>query len=199
MPILLGILVTAFLYLVSQYNFALYHTTVEFTTIAISLAIFLLVWNSRKIIDNNYLIFIGVTFVFIAILDFLHTLVYQGVGIFPEPGGALSTRFWIAARYMQAITLLAAPLFIRRNLRLDLVAIVYLLADIIIVASIFIFNIFPATYIGGIGLTPFKIVSEYVISLILIVAIVILYRNRASFDGQVLNNLIIAIFLTIAA
>ena len=198
-PILLGILVTAFLYLVSQYNFALYHTTVEFTTIAISLAIFLLVWNSRKIIDNNYLIFIGVTFVFIAILDFLHTLVYQGVGIFPDSGGALSTRFWIAARYMQAITLLAAPLFIRRNLRLDLVAIVYLLADIIIVASIFIFNIFPATYIGGIGLTPFKIVSEYVISLILIVAIVILYRNRASFDGQVLNNLIIAIFLTIAA
>ena len=82
-PFVIGVLVTVLLWLVSQYNFALYHTTVEFATIAISLAIFLLVWNSRKIIDNNYLLFIGVTFIFIAGLDFLHTLVYQGVGIFP--------------------------------------------------------------------------------------------------------------------
>ncbi|MDD1686029.1 MASE3 domain-containing protein [Methanoregula sp.] len=198
-PLVVVIFVTVFLWLISLYNFALYHTTVEFTTIAISVAIFLLVWKSRKIIDNNYLLFIGVAFVFIAILDYLHTLVYQGVGIFPDGGGTLSTRFWIAARYMQAITLLVAPLFIRRNLRLDLVAIVYLVADIIIISSIFVFRVFPATYIEGLGLTPFKIVSEYVISLLLIASVVLLYRNRDAFDRQVLNNLAIAIFLTIAA
>jgi PAS domain S-box-containing protein len=198
-PFVIGVFVTLFLWLVSQYNFALYHTTIEVTTIAISVAIFLLIWNSRKIIDNNYLLFLGITFVFIAILDFLHTLVYQGVGIFPDGGGALSTRFWIAARYMQAVTLLAAPLFIRRKLRLDLVAIVYLVADILIVSSIFIFRVFPETYIPGVGLTPFKIISEYVIVLLLIASVVLLYRNRESFDREVLNNLVFAIFLTIAA
>jgi PAS domain S-box-containing protein len=191
--------VTVFLWLVSLYNFALYHTTVEFITIAISVAIFLLVWKSRKIIDNNYLLFIGITFVFIAILDFLHTLVYQGVGIFPDGGGALSTRFWIAARYLQAVTFLAAPLFIRRNIRFDLVAITYLAADVVIVASIFIFNNFPVTYIPGTGLTPFKIVSEYIISLLLIASVVLLYHNRTAFDREVFDNLVIAIFLIIAS
>jgi PAS domain S-box-containing protein len=190
---------TLFLWLVSLYNFALYHTSAEFITIAISVAIFLLIWNSRRIIDNNYLLFIGVTFIFIAVLDFLHTLVYQGIGIFPDGGGVLSTQLWIAARYMQAVTLLAAPLFIRRNLRLDLIAIVYLAADILIVASIFIFHTFPATYIPGTGLTPFKVVSEYIISLLLIGSVILLYRNRDTFDRHVLNNLVIAIFLTIAA
>ena len=183
-PVFIGAAVTLFLYLVSKFNFALYHTTVEFTTIAISVAIFLLIWKSRRMIDNNYLLFIGITFVFIAVLDFLHTLVYQGVGIFPDGGGTLSTRFWIAARYMQAITLVAAPLFIRRNLRLDLVAIVYLAADILIVASIFIFHNFPATYIEGVGLTPFKIISEYIISFLLIGSILLLWRNRSSFDRE---------------
>jgi PAS domain S-box-containing protein len=198
-PVGMAVFVTIFLWVISLFNFALYHTTIEFTTIAISVAIFLLVWKSRKIIDNHYLLFIGFTFIFIAILDFLHTLVYQGVGIFPDGGGVLSTRFWIAARYMQAITLLAAPLFIRRNLRLDLVAFIYLVADILVVSSILIFHNFPATYIPGTGLTPLKVVSEYFISLLLIGSILLLWRNRESFDRQVLNNLVIAIFLTIAA
>jgi|GEM_PF-3507571 len=196
-PAIILILIVAFLYAVSKYNFALFHTTVEFATIAIAVAIFLLVWKSRHIVDNNYLVFIGVTFVFIAILDFLHTLAYQGVGIFPNGGGALSTQLWIAARYMQAVTLLAAPLIIRKKPKIDLIAIVYLAADIIIVASIFVYSVFPATYIEGIGLTPFKIVSEYVISVMLVGAVVLLYRNREAFDRHVLNNLVIAIVLII--
>ncbi len=86
-PALLLILVVAILYELSRYNFALFHTAIEFSTIAIAVAIFLLVWKSRRIVQNNYLVFIGISFVFIAVLDFLHTTVYQGVGIFPEGGG----------------------------------------------------------------------------------------------------------------
>jgi PAS domain S-box-containing protein len=191
------ILVIAVLYAVSKYNFALFHTAIEFSTIAVAVAIFLLVWKSRRIVQNNYLVFIGVTFVFIAILDFLHTTMYQGVGILAEGGGTLSTQLWIAARYMQAVTLLAAPLLIWRKLRIDLVAIIYLAADILIVASIIIFRVFPTTYIEGPGLTPFKIISEYIICILLIGAVILLYRNRESFDRQVLDNLVIAIVLTI--
>ncbi len=196
-PAVLLVLVIAILYALSKYNFALFHTAIEFSTIAVAIAIFLLVWKSRHIVQNNYLFFIGVTFVFIAILDFLHTTVYQGVGIFAEGGGTLSTRLWIAARYMQAVTLLAAPLLIRRKLRMDVVAVIYLVADILIVASIFVFNVFPVTYVEGVGLTPFKIISEYIICILLIGAVVLLYRNRDSFDRQVLDNLVIAIVLII--
>jgi PAS domain S-box-containing protein len=198
-PGVLLVIVIAILYAVSRYNFALFHTAIEVSTIAVAVAIFLLVWKSRHIVQNNYLLFIGVTFVFIAFLDFLHTTVYQGVGIFPDGGGTLSTRLWIAARYLQAVTLLAAPLMIRRKLRIDLVAILYLVADIIIVASIFIFRNFPVTFIEGVGLTPFKILSEYIICAMLAGAVILLYRNRESFDRQVLDNLIIAIVLMIVS
>jgi PAS domain S-box-containing protein len=100
---------------------------------------------------------------------------------------------------MEAVTLLAAPLIIRKTPRIDLIALIYLTADIIIVASIFIFNNFPATYIEGVGLTPFKIISEYIICLLLIASVVLLYRSRESFDRQVLDNLVIAIVLTIVS
>ena len=196
---ILLILVIGLLFAVSRYNFALFHTAIEFSTIAVAAAIFLLVWKSRRIVQNNYLVFIGITFIFIAVLDFLHTTVYQGVGIFADGGGTLSTRLWIAARYMQAVTLLAAPLVIRKNVRMDLVAVIYLAADILIVASIFVIKDFPATYIEGVGLTPFKIFSEYIICAMLVGAVILLYRNRESFDRQVLNNLIIAIILTIVS
>ncbi len=195
---IVGFAIIAF-YAVSRINYPLFHTSIEFITIAISVAIFLLVWKSRHILDNGYLVFIGVAFVFIAVIDFLHTVVYQGVGIIPGSGGALSTQLWVAARYLQAVTLLAAPLLIRKKPRFDTIAIIYLVADTIIVASIFVFGIFPATYAEGTGLTPFKIVSEYFISLLLIGAIVLLYRNRTSFDRQVFNNLVIAIALTIVS
>ncbi len=197
-PAVLLILVIAILYSLSKYNFALFHTAIEFSTIAVAIAIFLLVWKSRHIVQNNYLFFIGVTFVFIAILDFLHTTVYQGVGIFAEGGGTLSTRLWIAARYMQAVTLLAAPLLIRRKaadgsqLRSSI--------SLQIFSSSLQFSSsesFLSPYIEGVGLTPFKIISEYIICVLLIGAVVLLYRHSDSFDRQVLDNLVIAIVLTI--
>ena len=37
------------------------------------------------------------------------------MGVFPGAGANLPTQLWLAARYLQAITWLAAPLFIRRR------------------------------------------------------------------------------------
>ena len=56
---------------------------------------------------------------------------------------------------------------------------------------------FPDCYVEGIGQTPFKIASEYVISLVLLVSAVIHYARRERFSPLVLRYLLTAIFFSI--
>ena len=65
-------------------------------------------------------------------------------------------------------------------------------------AAIFSGN-FPDCFIEGQGLTPFKIVSEYLIIVILLAAIGLLVRKRAQFDPRILRTLIGSIVSAIAA
>jgi hypothetical protein len=65
--------------------------------------------------------------------------------------------------------------------------------------SVFYWDIFPASYIQDQGQTTFKIVSEYIISLILIGAIVLLLKKQSLFDPQVLRLLVVSLVLTVAS
>jgi PAS domain S-box-containing protein len=66
-------------------------------------------------------------------------------------------------------------------------------------ASIFWWKIFPVCYIEGVGLTTFKIGSEYVISIFFTVALVLLLRIRGEFEKTVLLLLAGSIVLRTAA
>ncbi|MDD1676671.1 MAG: ATP-binding protein [Methanomicrobiales archaeon] len=193
---IVGIIVM--LFEVSTFNYLLFHSTVEIVTIAISVAIFLLVWKSRRILDNNYLLFIGMVFLFIAIIDFFHTLTYRGMGVFPGVDTNLATQLWLAARYLQAGALLVAPVFASRRFRPDLAIGAFGILAGLALASIFVWGVFPVAYVEGSGLTPFKIMSEYVICGMLILSIGFLYQRREHVEPQVLDLLDVAILLTVA-
>ena len=69
---------------------------------------------------------------------------------------------------------------------------------VLFLASIFVWQVFPSCWVEGSGLTHFKIVSEYLIALILIATILILYLKRNHFDPVVWKFLIAAqAFLTL--
>ena len=68
----------------------------------------------------------------------------------------------------------------------------------LLLASIF-FGIFPECFVEGAGLTLFKRVSEYVISMILMISIFLLYRRREFFDQDVFRLLIASIVVTIGS
>ena len=123
------------------------------------------------ILDNNYLLFVGIAYLFIGGLDLVHTLAYKGMNIFQGYETNLPTQLWIAARYMESLSLLIAPAFLSRRLRADLVLMAYALATCLVLGSVFYWHIFPTCFVEGVGLTPFKKISEYVVSLILIGAI----------------------------
>jgi len=187
------------LYLTSLYSFLLFHTLGELFSISVAFGTFMLAWNSRRFIANNYLLFIGIAYLFIGGVDLIHTLAYKGMNIFTGYGSNLPTQLWIATRYMESISLLIAPFFFTRQLNVQNVILVYGLFTACLLGTIFYWGIFPDCFIEGPGLTPFKKISEYVISLILIAAIVFLARKRNEFDVNVFRLIVVSIVITIAS
>ncbi len=183
----------------SSRNYLLFHTVAELFSIIVACGIFMLAWNSRRFIDNSYFLFIGIAYLFVAGLDLLHALSYSGSGILDEGGADVSTQLWVAARYVQGISLLIAPFLLGRKVRTTYVMIGYAITVALIVEAIFSWNVFPACYIGGTGLTAFKKMSEYAVSLIFVVSAGLLIRRRKEFDGGVLRLLVWSFVMTIAS
>jgi PAS domain S-box-containing protein len=185
------------LYGVSLYSYLLFHSLVEGFSIVIACSIFALLWNSRRIIDNPYLGIIGIAYLFVGGFDFLHTLAYKGMGVFPEHGANLATQLWIAGRYLQGISFVIAPLWMKRTVNYPVFLRVYFFVSAFLVFSIFALGIFPDCYLEGAGMTPFKVSSEYVISSSFGLAIVLLLVRRRDFDPRVLRLLCISLLLSV--
>ncbi|MDO9549692.1 MAG: MASE3 domain-containing protein [Methanoregula sp.] len=186
------------LYLISLQNYILFHGIVELAGIAVAFSIFIIVWNTRRDIKDTFFLIVGISFLFIGSIDLIHTLAYKGMGVFPGNNADLPTQLWIAARYFQSITFLIATLFIGRTITRDrkydaaIIIAACTAACTLLFMSLFVWQNFPPCFIEGSGLTPFKIASEYIISLILIVTISILYHKREHFDPTVWKYLIAA-------
>ena len=187
------------LYWARTYDYLLFHGLAEIFSVVIAAGIFMVVWNSRRLGVNGYFQFIGIACLFAGGLDLVHTLAYKGMGVFRGYDADLATQLWIAARYLQAVSFLLAPLFLTRSLRMEVVVGAYAATIALLLLSIFRWHIFPHCLIEGSGLTAFKINSEYIICLILLAAIVLLYRRRQSFDRGVLHLLIASLAATIAS
>ncbi len=187
------------LYLMSLQGYVLFHTAVELFSIAVAWDIFFIAWNSRRLLANNYLLFLGISYLFVGGIDLLHTLAYKGMGIFSASRSDLASQLWIAGRFVQSASLLIAPLFLGRRLRANLVIAAFSLVSAALLASIFYWKVFPATHLEGVGLTTFKIWSEYGICLILVGAAILLFRQRDRFEPGVFRLLIASMGVTVAS
>jgi signal transduction histidine kinase len=187
------------LYLLSRLNYLLFHSSVEVFSIVITFAIFAIAWNARRMMDCNYLLFIGIACLFVGLVDLLHTLAYSGMGVFHEYGANLATQLWIATRYMLSVSFLAAVFFVNRKFRPSLVIAGYAVVTALLFGSIFYWGNFPTAFTDGVGLTPFKVASEYVISLILLLSIGLLIKKRSEFSGNVVKLMAAAMAVAIAA
>jgi hypothetical protein len=186
------------LYFTTWVNYLLFHSLAEIFSIVVACALFMIAWNSRQYINNPYLLFIGIAYLFIGTIDLLHTLTYKGMPIFTDYD-YYANQLWIVARYMECITLLLAFVFLYtdRLLRPTIVFAAYTFVTALLIASVFYWKIFPQCFIDGLGLTPFKKISEYVICMILVLNIYLLTRTRNKFEPKIFQLLLWSIFCTI--
>ena len=198
LEIIFVLLAIFLVYLTRLYSYLLFHSIAELFSIIIAGGIFLVGWNSRKYMNNSFFLVLGVSSMFIAVIDLIHTLAYSGMNIFTGYDPNLPTSLWIAARYLQAGSCLFASLLIKKTIQPIYLFITYLSVAFILVFLIFA-TLFPVCYIVGIGLTPFKIVSEYIIDIILLVCLLIIIKNRTEFDKKVFSLMISSILATMIA
>ncbi|MCD6288220.1 MAG: SpoIIE family protein phosphatase [Candidatus Hydrogenedentes bacterium] len=198
MTFVYGLLVLGGLCLCTLYNYLLFHSLAEIFSVVVAFGVFMMAWNARRFLGNGYFLFIGIAFLFIGGMDVIHTLAYKGMGVFPNDSD-LTIQLWIAARYVHSVSLLAAIWFIRHRFRTSLVFATYTIVVALLFGSIFYWHVFPSCYVEGVGLTRFKINSEYVICAVMLLSIYLLFRSREQFDRNVFTLLAASITVNIAS
>lgn len=143
------------------------HTLLEFFAISISIMIFSLGWSIRKESESDHSPIIGCIFLAVALFDLAHTLSYAGMpALITENTPDKSIDFWLAARFLTAMALLAlAVLPTHKRLRkpLHYISLLLILIAVTIFSYIVIYYhaLLPNTFIPGSGLTTFKVNAEY--------------------------------------
>ncbi|MGP8282818.1 MAG: MASE3 domain-containing protein, partial [Desulfomonilaceae bacterium] len=195
--IVIGVATLVALYVARMDSYLLFHSLAELFSIAVVGGLFAVTWASRYVLKNNYLLLLGISYLFVAGFDLLHTLAYEGMGVFPQYGPNLSPQLWICARSIESGSLLIAPFFLKRRLPTGILFLVLTALSALLLGSIFYWKNFPVCFIEGVGLTRFKIISEYAICAILAVALALLLKHGDSFDKRVLKLVALSIIVTI--
>lgn len=188
-------------------TFLLFHTVIEVFSAAVAWCVFALTWNTRihRTGANGFFLLLGIACLFVGGLDLIHSLAYKGMNVFPGYDANLATQLWMAARYLQSLSFLAAAglLLLQQSgwMKLSSQAGYWLLAGYAVITALLLAAIFtrlfPVCFIEGSGLTPFKRVGEYVICVILAAAAVLLRRCHRSLDPEMQRFLMIAIVVSI--
>ncbi|MHC1725859.1 MAG: MASE3 domain-containing protein [Syntrophobacteraceae bacterium] len=195
--LLLGLSILAGLLWIGLRDYLLFHSLIEIFTVIIGWGIFVVAWNARALVQNGYLLFLGVAYLFVGFVDLVHMLSYKGMGVFPAYDANLPTQLWIITRYLESLSLLIAPFFIGRKIRAGFLFAVYTAIAALALLAVFEWRIFPDAFIEGVGLTPFKKASEYAICLILLGSLFTLSIKRSEFNPRIYLLLVSSVAITI--
>ncbi len=196
--VLILCILTIFLVLSLKHSYLLFHIFVELFSVVIAFSLFTITWNSRKNLDNQYLFFIGIAALFIGILDTFHVVTYEGMNIFPGQK-FYANQFWLATRFIESLAILIGFVFLKREKKInqDLFFVILSVITLLIILSILYWEIFPVCYIKNVGQTKFKIFSEYLIILILILSLILLNNNKHYFQRNTFKLLVWSIVFAI--
>lgn len=175
-----------------QVHYLLFHTLAEFFSIIIAGTALVVATTSFRFTRNHFAVYVAVVIGWCAALDLIHTLTYKGMHLAGVDDANVPTQFWVAARFIQALALLVSPLFLRRRVAISFLHAGF--AGLALAVSLWIFGGgFPAAFVEGQGLTPFKIFSEYVIIALLAASCVLLWRQRGLMPRRLFVSMLLAL------
>jgi PAS domain S-box-containing protein len=198
----IAILLLLMLYHISSNNYLLFHCITEIASIVIGFSIFIITKNTYKFSQNDNFLFLGSAFAIVSSIDILHVLAYKGMGVFATNTANLPTQLWIIAKYLQSAAFIIFCIRLhgkRKLLKIQYITTAFYMLAGVLLLTVFVWDVFPVCYIEGVGLTRFKIISEYVISSLLTIVLVLLVRNRNKLAESISIILPMSLVLNIAA
>jgi PAS domain S-box-containing protein len=161
------------------------HLLMEMFAIIIAMLIVTVSWHTVDPQDQQSSSVLAFGFLIVAVCDLMHALSYKGMPPFlSERSTSRAIYFWLMGRTFEVTTmwLLAinwAPAWSRRSALLLSIA----ASAMLIWIGSFDLGIFPATFVDGQGVTPFKASYELVLCLLYIAVAAMLWRC-AKISGQ---------------
>jgi PAS domain S-box-containing protein len=183
--------------------YLVFHNVTEFFSVMVSLSIFGVGWYTYDQNKDRHALFLSVAFLAIGLMDFMHILGYTGMPALITPNNPnKSTQFWIAVRLFAAAAFFASAFISSNSTRRWLSKASLMTAALAISAAVFAGVTFfpdhvPTTYIQGIGLTPFKKISEGIIIGLLVLTLVIYWRRLSQTGDRLINYYLVAFVLCI--
>ena len=178
------------------------HSGLEIFSIVVAGMVFALGWNLRRGERGGRLVCLGAACLAAALLDFAHLMSHPGMPAFVTPNDAdKAIAFWLMARLLGALGLLAHALLPEREGRGPLAAWTVLGALVVTLAWSWLIlahpQVLPVGFIEGQGVTPLESALEGGLALLYLAAAVLLAR-RALADGEAAGGWLAAAAVTMA-
>jgi PAS domain S-box-containing protein len=183
--------------------YLVFHNIAEFFSIMVSLSMFGVGWFTYDQSKDRHALFLGTAFLGIGLIDFMHTM---GMPAMPDFITAnlpnKSIQFWVAVRLLQGIAFLASAYVYAerpsRWLTKKVLITSALLVSLLVFTGITFFPTYmPTTFIVGVGLTPFKKISEYLVIGLLCAATVAYWRRMERTGDRLLIYYLVAFVICI--
>ena len=194
--VLAALLGLAILFVICSFDYRLSHDMAETFGFVVAFAIFMMVWNARLFLDNHYYLLLGISYLFVGAIDYVHTLSFEGLFLGDSPD--LHAQLWYAARFIQSAALLIAPAFADRRLKPS-----HAFAGNAVVAAFFLacilaWDLFPTVFRNGTEATWAHHAGVAAVTAAQAMAVALLFRKRKHFDGGVYRLLVWSILFSIA-
>jgi PAS domain S-box-containing protein len=187
------------LYMTGLHNYLVIHILIELFCIAVGWGIFLVVWNTRHLIENSYFLVMGIAYLFIGFLDLFHVLSSNGMGFFPGNTINRSAQLWIAVRCMESLSFLFAAILLNRKIKTVSVFSAYCIGTFLLFLMIFYWKNFPECINSTNEATGFYKTGEYLILLIQFVSMLFFYPKRDRFEPSIFLWLFASIVFNMAS
>jgi PAS domain-containing protein len=189
--LLLGLLALTGLYAVSRYKFLLFHSLAEVYSIVIAIAVFVIFWNTRHFLHNDFYLIVGFGALFGGLFGIIYVFAYPGMHVLPISDGNLALQAKTVAQSYVAFSCVAAFAFLRRKVNQHLFLLTYALIAAIAIVAIYPWRIFPDCYIAGAGVTSFAKGAVAVNSVGYLASLGLLIANRGEFGHHVFRLLLV--------
>lgn len=186
-------------------QFVFWHTTIELFSVVVTMLIFVTGYSAILSARKGAVVWLGVAFFGVSLLDMLHMMSYVGMPDALTPNSAQkSIFFWLAARLLAAIAMLAYALLpsvpdvstARKRLAL---ALMLLVVGALAYVGLLCPARLPDFFVAGWGLTPQKIGLEWLVVTLNLLTLAVFWRRRVVLARECLLALSLAVALSAVA
>lgn len=202
LPLLWWVSHSARLIVLNPNGFLFFHTAIELFAVVVAMLIFVTGYRAILSIRKNAVVLLGIMFLGVGLLDFMHLMSYLGMPDAVSPNSAhKSIFFWLTARLLGASALMVyvwmgvVSEVSNRRKRLTLAAM------LLVVGTIGAFGLLwpqhvPALFVPGVGLTSLKIGLEWLGIAIHLVTLGVLWQRRQTLQRECFMALVFAAALS---